>query len=718
VKLLVTSRERLNLSSETVFNVDGMRVPESETAENALDYSAVKLFVQSARRVRPGFSLNDGDLPVLVHICRLVGGMPLAILLAAAWLEVLSLKDIAAELEHGIDILETEMRDIPERQRSVRAAFDASWRRMSDAEQEVFKKLSVFRGGFTREAAQAVAGASLKVLATLVNKSMIYRDASGRYDLHELLRQYGEARLDETPAEVELAQERYCAYYADFMAQREGDLFQATHPDNQSEGLIKIETEIENARQAFYQAVERSALAEIRQFLLSLWYFYEIRGGYQEGEAVFRHTVRQLRGRFGELEEEYRKTVAQCLACQGRFALLLAHFNEGKALLLECLAIRTTSPGLEHLMGLCFLVSEYALEDYAQGKAWSSEILTVATQIDFPLSAAVAHVTLGIWAALEGDYAEAERQASEALAISRAIHDRFEECWSFWALTQIAFQQQDYAKAKSWSHASLASAKAVGFQQGILNAYFSLGDITCAQANYAEARQYYQQCRTMSQDLGNRLWIARALCGLGRAACGLDACHESWEQLTEALRLAQEAQSVPIILEVLEELAELFAKTGAITRAAELSALVLNHPPVSTVNNPGAGHRIRERAAHLSASLQAELGAEAYGAAWQRGMALELDAAVSSLLNEAHVDQPSPPTTAVRKVPSLLVEPLTERELEVLRLIAEGLSNIEIAERLFVGVSTVKKHINHIYGKLGVESRTQALLRAQALNLF
>jgi LuxR family maltose regulon positive regulatory protein len=99
-------------------------------------------------------------------------------------------------------------------------------------------------------------------------------------------------------------------------------------------------------------------------------------------------------------------------------------------------------------------------------------------------------------------------------------------------------------------------------------------------------------------------------------------------------------------------------------------------------------------------------------------MALELDAAVSSLLNEAHVDQPSPPTTAVRKVPSLLVEPLTERELEVLRLIAEGLSNIEIAERLFVGVSTVKKHINHIYGKLGVESRTQALLRAQALNLF
>ena len=172
------------------------------------------------------------------EICRLVEGMPLAILLAASWVEVLAPGEIAAQVRQGLDILAADMADLPERQRSMRAAFDFSWRLLSEREQQAFARLSVFRGGFTAEAAQAVAGADLRTLRALVRKSLVAsttdraglgdrRGLHARYDVHELLRQYGAARLAEAPGAAEEAGDRHCVYYAEFLRRHYEQIWRA-----------------------------------------------------------------------------------------------------------------------------------------------------------------------------------------------------------------------------------------------------------------------------------------------------------------------------------------------------------------------------------------------------------------------------------------------------------------------------------------------------------
>ncbi len=178
VKFLVTSREKLNVSAETVFTLSGMEFPEWETPEDALEYSAVKLFMHGARRVRADFRLETGDLTFVARICRAVYGTPLAILLAAAWLEVFSPREIAEELNRSLDFLESDMHDLPERQRSLRAVFEYSWNLLTDAEQVLFAQFSIFRGGFTRDAAVEITGTNLRALTLLVNKSILRRETS------------------------------------------------------------------------------------------------------------------------------------------------------------------------------------------------------------------------------------------------------------------------------------------------------------------------------------------------------------------------------------------------------------------------------------------------------------------------------------------------------------------------------------------------------------
>ncbi|HSR29272.1 MAG TPA: protein kinase, partial [Anaerolineae bacterium] len=195
VKVLATSRLRLNVQGEQLFHLLGMEVPHGEATADAGAYSAVKLFVQGARRVRPGFELAGRDQQYVARICRLVAGMPLAILLAAAWVELLSPEEIEGEIAASLDFLETDLRDVPERQRSIQAVFDYSWNLLGERERAVFAGLSVFRGGFLREAAQAVTGATLRELKALVDKSLLHRTPTGRYEIHELLRQYGLEKL-------------------------------------------------------------------------------------------------------------------------------------------------------------------------------------------------------------------------------------------------------------------------------------------------------------------------------------------------------------------------------------------------------------------------------------------------------------------------------------------------------------------------------------------
>ncbi len=313
VKILATSRERLNLQSETVLHVGGMDFPAQAGSKGALTYDSITLFMQNASKVRPGFDPSPDELGGIANICQIVGGMPLAIELAAAWLHIINVNEIAIELEKDLDILATEVRDAPARHRSIRAVFDHSWSLLDQAEQEIFMRLSVFRGGFTREAAQQVAGASLQLLAGLADKSFLNHDPdSGRLEVHELLRQYAQEQLEKTPEASLSAQEAHAAYYAEFMQQR-GEYLKSS---KQMRALAEIEADMENVRAAWRYDLNQKNTPQIWKFIYGLWHFHWIRWWNHAGMELFAEAVKALQG---EVDDESEALRALAMAFQAYF---------------------------------------------------------------------------------------------------------------------------------------------------------------------------------------------------------------------------------------------------------------------------------------------------------------------------------------------------------------------------------------------------------------
>jgi predicted ATPase len=258
VKLLVTSRERLNLREEWTMEVGGL---ESD--------SAVELFVRQAERVRSDFVPTPGEERSIAQICRLVEGFPLALELAAGWLHVLSCAEIEQEIEKSLDFLHSSKSDMPERHRSMRAVFARSWQRLSPQEQVAFRQLSVFRGGFQREAAEAVAAAPLPILSGLVDKSLLRLAhtnghtpvGAGRYEIHELLRQFAAEELKQTPDEERHVYAQHCTYYADWF-----DAWTKKVLDGQGcecAESARIQVELENGRTAWEWAMAHDKFEEV-----------------------------------------------------------------------------------------------------------------------------------------------------------------------------------------------------------------------------------------------------------------------------------------------------------------------------------------------------------------------------------------------------------------------------------------------------------------------
>jgi predicted ATPase len=285
LKILVTSREALNLQEEWVRQIAGLAYPHQVNGRVIDDYSAVQLFVDRARRIRGDFDLAE-DSRSVVDICRLVEGMPLAIELAVGWLTTLRPADIAQELQQNLDLLATRSRNLPERHRTLRFVFSQSWRLMSEDEREVFQKLSVFRGGFTREAAQVVAGASLQNLARLIDQSLVRLNDAGRYEIHELLRQYGAEQLI-AANQAEPVQQTYIDYYLGLLYRLEPDI----KGHQQLAALDIIAADFENMRHAWQHAVEQRRYVALSQAVESLHWFADMRGRYHDVVHLLRDAV-------------------------------------------------------------------------------------------------------------------------------------------------------------------------------------------------------------------------------------------------------------------------------------------------------------------------------------------------------------------------------------------------------------------------------------------
>ncbi|MEO8391605.1 MAG: LuxR C-terminal-related transcriptional regulator [Chloroflexota bacterium] len=709
IRLLVTSRERLNLVEEWVLDIFGLTYPTSETDALSEPYSAVELFIQHAARVKASFKLTKAQNAAVIRICRLVEGMPLGIELAASWVRALSCAAIADEIECSLDILETSARNVEPRHRTMRAAFAPTWNRLSDHEQAVFMKLSVFRGGFMREAAEQVTDASVRVLAALVDKSLLRVDADGRYDIHELLRQYAEERLRDLSHTHEQTQDRHCTYYADFIGQWGDDLTGMMH----REPTAEINREIENMRVAFRQAVAGRKLNALENFLRTLLSFYDLQEQTQEGEEAFRLAAQAVRAGFNETDEQQRRLLGLSLSGQAWFLCYSSRYAEALVITEESLALLLPLGSTRELVQVYASFFQIG-SDYLGMVQFADQALKHAQAANYPNGILRALLNLSWYAFRAGDYEESERRAQEALALSHKHDFAFWEVWALQRLSDNALIRGDFAEAKRCAHDGLARAQAIKLRPGILFHYLSLGETAYAQRAYAEAQHYFQECTLLAYESGSPKKIVWTGGSAARTAARLGEIGEAQKQFLEILRIAQEAEDEGLMLSAAGNIAVLMASVGKRERAIEILVLVIG--AVDNVGGYGQGHEA------LRAELQTALAPEVYAAAWERGTKLEIKALVAELA--AELSQPREAWKASeRRNPQAVLQTarpdaLTTREREILSLMADGFSNGEIAARLVLTTGTVKWYVNRIFSKLDATSRTQAVARARAQGLL
>jgi predicted ATPase/DNA-binding SARP family transcriptional activator len=323
LKIVATSRERLNLQSEWVYDLGGLRYPAAATGADAEAFSAVELFVQRAEQQRRDFSVRDA-LPCILEICRLVEGMPLALELAAGWTRTMPCGEIVDELRQGIAILTTAHRDVPGRHRSMAAVFDHSWGLLTEAQQAAFRRLSVFRGGWTAEAAEQVAGADAALLAALLDKSLVQRDASGRWAMHELVRQYAGQQL-RAAGEEDYTNARHAGFFSELTERAEPELITAAQP----EWLRRLDAEQGNIRAALARSLDGGDCACGLAIAGAMMWYWFLRGQLLEGREWLEPAVACGRA-FGATRDQ-----ARALEALGLFVALNGDLEPARQLLEE-----------------------------------------------------------------------------------------------------------------------------------------------------------------------------------------------------------------------------------------------------------------------------------------------------------------------------------------------------------------------------------------------
>lgn len=576
VKLLVTSRERLGLQGEWVFELQGLTYPKNGQAEDLETYDAINLFLQHARRVA-GFSFSDQERACVARLSQMVEGMPLALVLAASWTNTLNCSSILREIQRNLDFLGSGLRDVPERHRSVQAVFEQSWKLLTREEQSVFKRLSVFRGGFDRQAAEQIAVASLRVLATLVDKSLLHRDPNGRYQVHELLRQFLQEKLEDSPEDANHIRELHCSYYADYLHARFHDMTSA----RQKEAVAEIFMELQNIRAAWEWAIEQAKVKEIQKSAGSLHWFCQIKCFYREGAEGAERAARSLEK---APESELRNTaLAEVLEYLGWLNIRLGKFDQAKRALDRSLSIyegtaasEAPGEGIDPLSALGILEVTTGNYQRAAELGAASQQMNAARGDQWHL--AFSHYVLANAHLAQGAYEQARAAAQAAYAITEARGERWFRAYILIDLGNVARAQGDYERARQDYQASYALREEFDDSEGMAMALNHLGDVALLQHDYAMAEEHFRRSITAYQGLGDRGGLGSALNGLGQANICQGNITAARKNYAEALQIAIEIQYMPLLISALTNISELFLQVGQHQRGAEVLGLVLNHP--------------------------------------------------------------------------------------------------------------------------------------------
>jgi predicted ATPase/DNA-binding CsgD family transcriptional regulator len=670
LKVMTTSRERLNLVEEWIFDVAGLSVPQNFGEEPISNYDAVRLFVQSAQRVQAGFQLAEAQQAVVTRICQLVGGMPLGIEMAAAWVRALSCDEIADEIERGMDILASTARNVPTRHRSMRVALDHSWTLLMPLEQRGCKYLSVFRGGFTRDAGSFVSDVSIWTLTALVDKSLLRVDPQGRYHIQELLRQYAEEQLEESEESVN-ARDRHAAYYAEFMHER----WEALRSQQQREALDDIEADIDNIRLAWHTLCQQPNHTVLRHVAPSLWLAYDLRCRFHEMVALLGEGIAALRPI--ATTPEVNRTLGLFLALQGWTHVGMGLPAKGQALAQEGLAFLQEAGNSEEifLALLSLQLTTNYLNQPQETRRVSEKAITMARQSGNTWGVARASYELGNFTLSEAENpttSEVEHRVlcEEAKSVAEECLRLAEECGDLWLRASVS-----------------------GFFLG--NVYHVLG-------NYAEAKKRYEQSIPLFETVGQSWAIGAVHRLLGLAACGLQDYDTAYQHYMTSLQVFYHNGQVHEQITTLLGVSELLLARANKVRAVQLLNFIAQHPVTPEIP--------RTRSIQLLQLLETVVPTDQYYAAVEYSNQIRLD----DLMIGLWTNEQSQPVQS----PVSLIDPLTTRELEILRLMASGMKNREIADQLTLSVGTVKWYSSQILSKLHVQNRVQALAQARTLNLL
>lgn len=573
IKLLVTSRETLSLQGEWVFEVRGLPIPDGMDMKD----TSVELFLQRARRAHVGFDATTDDYPAIVRICRLVDGMPLGIELAAAWVRTLTCDEIVNEIERGLDFLSLSAKDLPMRHRSMRAVFDHSWRLLSEDEQNVLIRLSVFEGGFTREAARHIANATLPTLSALVTKSLIQRSGAGRYDLHEVIRQFSWKRLVDSGNQEEISN-RHFEFFLELAEEASTNLRKEDHIawlarlekdyDN-LRGALEWSLRFENSKGDISSEQDRAVQGAIR-LAGALYIFWWVRNYWSEGRKWLQRVLDQ--------PAKTLVSTQRFKALNSAVGLALGQADYQKALELTdqnlTLATQLADPVILAYARRARGVVLWKLKEYDAANDQCTQALKLFRTFENHLTPndviqfARLLQTLGRIAINQNNLTLAKTYLDESADIFQQSGNTSDYHAALSDLGLLAYLQNDLSTARAYQERSLPVFRQTGFLGDLEMALIRLGDVARSENNYEEALAHYTEAITIYRESGDKDEIASLLHNLGCVARIHGHYSEAISHFKEGLQLQVELNNSAGIAECLAGIGSVLLSTGENEHAA------------------------------------------------------------------------------------------------------------------------------------------------------
>jgi predicted ATPase len=506
--------------------------------------------------------------------------MPLGIELAAAWVRTLTCQEIAQEIAHGLDFLAAPSRNVPERHRSLRAVFDYSWRMLPDPEQRLLCRLSVFHGRFSRQAAEEIAGATLPLLASLVEKSLLRRAPDGAYSLHELIRQYASAHLEDDPQEAGETGQRHTDYYARWMEEAEFQL----KSEQQAATIAEIGARLGNIRAAFQRAAREAWLEPIGRMIPTLHWFYEVQGYFREAVTEFQqaydallrastigsvtfpeHSSASARSAYALLVDELgwfycRSGDSESGITFFRQALeILGEMEEPHTLYyihINWAYIATTLGDWDTATGHGRLAMKQAQHLGSWHQAVGKAVIGGGELFQGKVEAAYAqlHESLALWrvngdprglaftlnfissaAQALGHQSEADAALKESAELSASTGDRWGQSTALALLATSHLRQQNLATSETLFRESLTLFEDIGDRVGMATTLSGLGTIYLQRASLAEAARFFEEALTHAKESRNASARAAALLGMAQVAAARGDTATAFEWVTAVL---------------------------------------------------------------------------------------------------------------------------------------------------------------------------------------